>query len=262
MTRRSRGPRQDVRVPNRRAQPAACGRFEQASFPLEMTDPPLTVSDSEAKRVVTANMDVQESYNHWSATYDTDENLTRDLDQLVTRETLADSRWQSILEIGCGTGKNTALLAQIGDRVCALDFSEGMIARAKDKLRSANVIFALADITKQWPCADGSVDLVACHLVLEHIEELPSVFEEAYRSLVKGGEFLVCELHPFWQYQGKKARFQTNQGKTEIRAFVHHLSDFLAAAEESGLALKVCREWWHDEDQGQPPRLVSFVFEK
>ena len=76
-------------------------------------------------------MSVQEAYNHWSATYDTDENLTRDLDQAVTRDTLADLQCKSILEVGCGTGKNTALLAQIGDRVRALDFSGGMLKRAK-----------------------------------------------------------------------------------------------------------------------------------
>ncbi|MFC1879332.1 class I SAM-dependent methyltransferase, partial [Chloroflexota bacterium] len=95
-------------------------------------------------------MSVKESYNLWSATYDTDENLTRDLDQTVTRNTLGYSRSKSILEIGCGTGKNTAQLAQIGDRVYALDFSEGMLMRANEKLGSENVSFLVADITKPW----------------------------------------------------------------------------------------------------------------
>lgn len=207
-------------------------------------------------------MSVQEAYNHWSATYDTDENLTRDLDQAVTRDTLADLQCKSILEVGCGTGKNTALLAQIGDRVHALDFSEGMLKRAKEKLVSDNVIFLVADITKQWPCADESADLVVCNLVLEHIEDLSFVFSEAFRSLIEGGRFFICELHPFRQYQGTKARFQRNQGTTEIQAFVHHISDFLEAAEKNGLTFKGCREWWHEEDQDKTPRLVSFMFEK
>jgi malonyl-CoA O-methyltransferase len=207
-------------------------------------------------------MSIQESYNHWSATYDTGDNFTRDLDEAVTRATLADSRYHSILEVGCGTGKNTGLLARIGDRVCALDFSEGMITRAKAKLRSANVIFTLADITKPWPCANDSAGLVVCNLVLEHIEDLSFVFSEASRSLMERGHFFICELHPFLQYQGKKARFQRNQGTIEIKAFVHHISDFLKVGEESGLTLRVFREWWHEEDQGQPPRLVSFLFEK
>lgn len=207
-------------------------------------------------------MRVQEAYDHWSATYDTNENLTRDLDQVATRETLADLRCKSILELGCGTGKNTALLAQISEQVHALDFSEGMLKKAKEKLGSSNVTFSLADITGQWPCADESADLVVCNLVLEHIEDLSFIFSEAFRSLVEGGRFFICELHPFRQYQGIKARFQGDQGTSEIQAFVHHISDFLEAAEKSGLTLEDFREWWHEEDQDKPPRLVSFTFEK
>ena len=206
-------------------------------------------------------MRVEEAYNQWSATYDTDENRTRDLDQVVTRQTLEGMRCESILEIGCGTGKNTLLLAEIGERVRALDISEGMLKRAKAKLDLDNVIFSVADITRQWPCADESINLVVCNLVLEHIEDLPSIFSETRRCLVDGGRFFICELHPFRQYQGTQARFQKDQSTIEIEAFVHHISDFLAAADKHELKLKKLREWWHADDQGKPPRLASFLFE-
>ena len=49
-------------------------------------------------------MSIKKAYNDWSASYDSDENLTRDLDQKVTREALANLHFKSILEIGCGTG--------------------------------------------------------------------------------------------------------------------------------------------------------------
>jgi malonyl-CoA O-methyltransferase len=207
-------------------------------------------------------MSVQKAYNQWSATYDKDENLTRDLDQVVTRATLGDWRFKSILEIGCGTGKNTALLAQIGEQVHALDFSEGMLEKAREKLGSNKVTFSFADIIKAWPCADESADLVVCNLVLEHIEDLLFIFSEAFRALVKGGRFFICELHPFLQYLGAKARFQSDGEETQIRAFVHHISDFLKAGEVNGFTLQELREWWHEEDQNDPPRLVSFMFEK
>jgi malonyl-CoA O-methyltransferase len=207
-------------------------------------------------------MKVPEAYNHWSSSYDTDENLTRDLDQVITRDYLDDLQCKSIIEIGCGTGKNTALFTKIGDEVHAFDISIGMLKKAKEKLRSNKVSFSIADITKQWPCADECVDLVVCNLVLEHIEDLCFIFSEAFRSLVEGGSFFICELHPFRQYQGTKARFESNQGTIEIQAFVHHISDYLEAAKVSGLTLQDFGEWWHEEDQYKVPRLVSFMFEK
>src|SRR5687768_13067518 len=95
-------------------------------------------------------MSVQKAYNDWSETYDTDENLTRDLDQKVTRALLANLHFTSILEIGCGTGKNTSFFALIGESVLAVDFSEGMIDRAKQKVQAENVRFSMMDITQKW----------------------------------------------------------------------------------------------------------------
>ena len=205
---------------------------------------------------------VQTAYTQWAATYDTDRNLTRDLDQTVTRTVLAGRRYHSILEIGCGTGKNTYLLAQISDRVHAIDFSEGMLAQARAKEFGPNVTFAAADLTQPWPCADQSVDLIVCNLVLEHIAELSVVFTEAARTLAPAGQMFVCELHPFKQYTGSKAAFQRDQARIEPPAFVHHLSDFLDAATRAGFTLTSLKEWWHDDDQHAPPRLVSFLFAK
>lgn len=207
-------------------------------------------------------MSIQAAYNNWAATYDLDRNLTRDLDQVVTRETLAHRRCRSILEIGCGTGKNTALLADIGGKVLALDFSQGMINRAKEKLPLDHVTFAVAGLTYSWPCDDQSVDLVVCNLVLEHIADLSFIFSEAFRALMAGGDFFICELHPFRQYQGIKANFKRDQETTVIPAFVHHISEFIRAAQSNKLTIESFNEWWHEDDQDKLPRLVSFLFKK
>ena len=207
-------------------------------------------------------MSIQKAYNEWSETYDTNQNLTRDLDQRVTRETLVHLRFDSILEIGCGTGKNTAFLVEIGERVHPLDFSEGMIEKAREKVKAENVKFLVADLTQKWPSENRSYDLIVCNLVLEHIEDLSFIFSEALRVLQEQGRFIINELHPFRQYEGKKARFDTEKGVTEIPAFVHHISDFLNAAATNGLRLVKLNEWWHEQDQGKPPRIISFIFEK
>lgn len=207
-------------------------------------------------------MNVRSAYTNWSQTYDSDRNLTRDLDAQVTRETLSGQHVDAILELGCGTGKNTPFYASLADHVTALDFSEGMLAQARAKSPPANVTFAVADLTASLPVTDASANLVVCNLVLEHIEDIAFVFSEAYRALNDGGQFFVCELHPFRQYAGKKAVFQSGQDQVEIPAFVHHMSDFLDAANAAGFALANLKEWWHENDDALAPRLVSFRFAK
>jgi malonyl-CoA O-methyltransferase len=207
-------------------------------------------------------MSIQNAYNEWSGSYDTDRNLTRDLDQSVTREVLANLRFNSILELGCGTGKNTSFLSQIGESVRAVDFSYGMIEKAKEKVRAANIKFSMMDITKRWKFDDHSFDLITCNLVLEHIEVLPFVFSEAARVLQNQGRFFINELHPFKQYEGKKARFDKDGETVEVDAFVHHISEYVNTAMVNGLKLIKVDEYWHAEDQNKPPRIVSFLFEK
>lgn len=222
----------------------------------------LRTIENRSIQVSEAKMNIQEAYNEWSLQYDSDRNLTRDLDRVATETILANSRYQTILEIGCGTGKNTVFLSQISEQVYAIDFSVAMLKLAQEKLKSDNVSFSVADITKPWSYGDRSVDLVVCNLVLEHIEDLEFIFSEAYRSLVEEGSFFICELHPYRQYAGTKANF-TREGKTiEIPAFVHHLSDFIEPAKNNGFVLQELKEWWHKADRDKPPRLVSFMFEK
>lgn len=207
-------------------------------------------------------MNIQVAYTNWSATYDSDRNLTRDLDQIITQKILGHLRRRAILEIGCGTGKNTGWLATIGDRVLAFDFSTGMIERAKEKHASSHIQFAVANLMEPWLCPDRSVDLITCNLVLEHIPDLTFIFAQAARVLVGGGQFFISELHPFRQYQGTQANFQCADQKIEIPAFVHHVSDFFNAAKQNGFVLKDMGEWWHAQDVDKPPRLVTFLFEK
>jgi ubiquinone/menaquinone biosynthesis C-methylase UbiE len=207
-------------------------------------------------------MSVSSAYTKWSATYDEMENPTRDLDRIVTRENLSGLQCHAILELGCGTGKNTSLLSELGDAVLAVDFSEGMLARAQQKVQAPNVTFKIADITKPWIFVRDPVDLIVINLVLEHIADLSHVFAEAARCLQPGGRLFICELHPFRQYLGLKANFEYESDKIEVTAFVHHISEFIDAATNRKLTLVRFEEWWHQPDHNKPPLLASFLFQK
>ena len=205
-------------------------------------------------------MDIQSAYNTWANDYDTDKNLTRDLDEEIIKKLFAGQKFDSILEVGCGTGKNTVFLASISKHLTAIDFSEGMISKAKEKVKSNSVRFQICDINRAWLIEKNHFDLITFNLILEHIENIDTILAEAGKYLLPRGLVLINELHPFRQYEGKKAIYRDNEEIKEIDAFVHNISDFLDSAEKNGLKLLKLREYWHQQDQNKLPRIISFLF--
>lgn len=206
-------------------------------------------------------MRIDESYNAWASSYDAVENKTRDLEAMVLRESFGNPHYGNILELGCGTGKNTGWLAQKADQVNALDFSPDMIARAQAKIEAENVSFTHTDITQTWPVRAGWSNLITCSLVLEHIEDLEFIFNEAARVLKRSGKFYICELHPFKQYQGKQARFESDQGLHKLEAYTHHITDYLRAGKNAGFKLLDLEEYFDQASREGVPRLISMVFQ-
>ena len=207
-------------------------------------------------------MDTRTLYNQWSATYDEVENKTRDLEKAAGQKILSVISYENVLELGCGTGKNTEWLSQKAKHHQAVDLSEEMMARAKEKIVADHVYFQQADITKPWDFVDAKPDLITCSLILEHIANLDFIFEQAFRVLNDGGYFYLCELHPYKQYTGSKARFETKEGLQVLECFVHHLSDYFDAAVKNGFTCSVLKEWFDADDKNNPPRLISFLFQK
>ncbi|HSV89144.1 MAG TPA: class I SAM-dependent methyltransferase [Bacteroidales bacterium] len=207
-------------------------------------------------------MEIKESYNLWSGTYDNDHNSTRDLEAVALRETLSGMQFQTCLELGCGTGKNTLFLKSIAKRVIAVDFSDKMLEKAKEKFPDNSVQFIATDILANWDFLANEVDLIVCSLVLEHIENVTPIFEKAFGTLAPGGCLYVGELHPYKQYIGSHARFENESGKISLKCFTHHLSDFTNAANENGFEITAVKEFF---DQNQPreiPRILTFLFRK
>lgn len=206
-------------------------------------------------------MNNQQAYNSWSASYDTVENKTRDLEATALRE-LIDGENLDILEIACGTGKNTEYLQTKAKKLIAVDFSEEMLAKAKAKITAEKVEFRQLDLRDKWNLAENSFDLVTCSLALEHIENLGFVFVEASRVLRAGGKFYFGELHPFKQYRGSKARFETGGEVFELECFVHDVSDYFAAGKQNNFQCADLKEWFDDDDKTNVPRLLTMIFEK
>ena len=97
------------------------------------------------------------------------------------------------LEIGCGTGAFSRLLAQSAERVLALDLSPNMIALARE--RSAlfpNIDFEVADVlTRELPAE--RFDCIATIATLHHLP-VEEVLPKLKGALKAGGVLLVLDL--------------------------------------------------------------------
>ena len=207
-------------------------------------------------------MDVQQAYNTWAEQYDTNSNKTRDLEAISLRTTLADIVCDNCLEIGCGTGKNTEYLLTKAGSVTAVDFSAEMLAKAKQKINAGNVQFIQADITADWDFVTQPYDLITFSLVLEHIEDLDDVFKKASSVLRANALVYVGELHPFKQYAGSKARFDTAAGEQVVTCFNHNISDFTSAAKWAGFEILDVAEYFDDNNNTLLPRILTLLFRK
>ena len=201
--------------------------------------------------------DVASAYDVWADSYDTMANATRDLDARMLRE-LLNARGRDVVEVGCGTGKNTVWLAEHARSVVALDFSAGMLAKARERVTAANVRFVQHDLRNAWPLGDASADVVTFDLVLEHVERLAPVLGEAARVLRPGGVLYVCELHPFRQLTGGQAQFAGEDGAiVRVAAWHHDVADYVNAAVAAGLRIERLHEI--RDEAGGVPRLLAMT---
>jgi 2-polyprenyl-3-methyl-5-hydroxy-6-metoxy-1,4-benzoquinol methylase len=207
-------------------------------------------------------MSIEQAYNRWAAQYDTNKNRTRDLEAVALRAALADVSFETCLEIGCGTGKNTEWLARRAMHITAVDLSAAMLGRARKKVNSNKVAFQQADVTKPWDFVAQVYDLVTFSLVLEHIQNLDFIFEQTATALKTGGYVYIGELHPFKQYTGTKARFDTEEGRQEVECYTHHISEFVQTAKQYGLKLVELDEFFDDNDRTGIPRILTLLLQK
>ena len=208
-------------------------------------------------------MELKAAYNIWADQYDSNQNKTRDLEAISLMETLSELNFSSCLEIGCGTGKNTAWLVSKVESMVAVDLSDKMLETAKSKIKSANVKFIQADINSEWDFLnEEKFDLTTFSLVLEHIEDLNKIFEKLKKVVRAGGYVYIGELHPFKQYSGTKARFETADGLQIVTCFNHHISDFMLAARKNDFKILNINEYFDEDDRNNIPRILTLLLQK
>jgi ubiquinone/menaquinone biosynthesis C-methylase UbiE len=102
-----------------------------------------------------------------------------------------------VLDIGCGEGHNTRLLAKQGASVSAIDISEVFLSYAIESERQEplGIDYRLASAV-ELPFASVSFDAATAFMSLMDVPETDRVLTEAFRVLKPGGFLQFSIVHP------------------------------------------------------------------
>ena len=144
-------------------------------------------SPSEANRVVLEPLDRAEIERYLAPAADTPFALE------YAYYLLGDARGRVVVDLGCGSGENVAVLAERGSQVVGMDISPDLIAIAQQRMRSANLsaTVRLGDAYNTG-LPDESVDVIFCMALIHHLD-IKVVRGEMWRILHKGGMVVLKE---------------------------------------------------------------------
>jgi malonyl-CoA O-methyltransferase len=176
-------------------------------------------------------------------------NWLLELEEPEVDRALGDVKNLDVLDVGTGTGRHALRIAESGARVTAVDFSEEMLAKAREKRGADRVRWLAHDVTRPLPFGAKSFDRVISALVLEHIpvDELVSFFRELARVTRDDGVIVVTAMHPAMFVKGVSANFHDDSGEVRPRSHAATLSDYVMGAVHAGLVIVALTERSVDE---------------
>lgn len=108
----------------------------------------------------------------------------------LLKEHLGDFSDKRAVDIGCGVGRISELLAQDFEYVTGIDISEKMVDKAKERLKHVPNLDFVANDGMHYPLADNSIDFVFSYIVFQHmpsVEVIEENFKEVKRILKPEG---------------------------------------------------------------------------
>ena len=100
------------------------------------------------------------------------------------------SRGKSVLDIACGEGYGSEILARSATHVIGVDLSEDVIVHAARKYRRKNLEFLVGSCDR-IPIPDGRIDLVVSFETIEHHDRHQEMMREIKRILCPEGILIV-----------------------------------------------------------------------
>ena len=204
----------------------------------------------------------RDGYDRWATIYDSERNPLIALEERHFPQMLPDVGRRLVADVGCGTGRQTLKLVKRGAGVVAIDFSQNMLRRAQEQVRSEQVFWLFADVLTSIPLRNGVLDGAVCSLVLEHVPDLAPTLREFRRVCKSDGFVLISDIHPAAASGGAEAGFtdpETGQ-KVFPRGYRHELSGYVEAAKDAGFGVDTMIEAAVDHELANSiPRAAKYL---
>jgi len=124
-----------------------------------------------------------------------------ELNNPATFKLMGDVNGQIVLDLACGEGYNTRILARKGAKVTGIDFSEKLIelARREEAKEKLGICYHVLDANDLKRVSNNHFDLVTCFMSLQDIENYRKAISKVARVLKNRGHFVFSIPHPCFE---------------------------------------------------------------
>jgi ubiquinone/menaquinone biosynthesis C-methylase UbiE len=176
--------------------------------------------------------------------------MSRDalLDEWMLRA-VGDVSGRDVIDLGCGEGRFSRMLAERGARVTGIDLAAPMIDAAA-AARVSNETYAIADMETLDGIASAAFDLAVSYITLVDVHNLAAALAQAFRVLRPGGRFVVCNLAPMVTAGNMWVRYGDG---TKLH---YRLDNYL---DESERAMPMCGTVFHNQHRTLSTYINTFL---
>ena len=131
---------------------------------------------------------------------------------------------ETVLDLACGSGFLTKVIAQSGTKTIGVDVSKELIEIAKKEIGNKATFFvSSADDLSFLP--DQTVNKIAIVLAIQNIEPVKKMLSECHRVLETNGKMYIVMNHPAFRIPKNSSWQWDEKNKSQYRRVVSYLSE-------------------------------------